>query len=235
MRLKLLSNRIDEIDSVEYYLITPHYYPSVPVNIILIDKVKQRATFSNAVLFTLRNGDKYLYANASPMDISLIDKKMTKSGDDFFDLTLMSPLEVKTDIEAPWNGMNFIIPWKALEESPHQYEKLGYDWLLMVIPDREMRYDEMEKRIHELLESINNNGEVASGYSSDEDDDDEIEYDDSEDDDDIWDDVIEDVDTSENNDDYYPDEDDFEADDDEDISISLLDTVPKKHSDLPFC
>ena len=102
------------------------------------------------------------------------------------DLTELMYLPCNTDTECPWLGNRyFIVPFKAIEESPFMLEKFGEPYLILALhsnvmrqTDTSLQYEELAQRYAKTTAETTSISEEADNYDVDFED--EVAYDDGE-------------------------------------------------------
>ena len=198
---------IYELASVSYWKIGRHYDEGTELNLFVIQPAKDGN--EDALLLTYADGTSYLLANVLKENMRDIQDKLYRN--ESVDLTELFYLYCETDTECPFFAGTFMIPWKALVESPYQIEKFARNYLIIALHDCEMSRRITNLKYEELVERF--------VPDSDTDDLEEVDFEDEVD----YDDDEESFYEAEDDEDYFDDDADMEEELDVDGEVVFPD------------
>lgn len=147
MNVKTYSG-IYEVTTVSFWKIGRHYDEGTELNIFIVQPAKNGN--EDALLLTFADGDSYLLANVPKENMRDIQDKLYRN--ESVDLTELFYLYCETDTECPFFYGTFMVPWKALVESPYQIEKFARNYLIIALHDCEMSRRITNLKYEELVE-----------------------------------------------------------------------------------
>ena len=173
MNVKTYSG-IYELASVSYWKIGRHYDEGTALNLFVIQPAKDGN--EDALLLTYADGTSYLLANVLKENMCDIQAKLYRN--ESVDLTELFYLYCETDTECPFFAGTFMIPWKALVESPYQIEKFARNYLIIALHDCEMSRRITNLKYEELVERFVPDSDTDDSSDEEVDFEDEVEFDD---------------------------------------------------------